>query len=43
MCTLRPEATTTTTTVVVFLAVNDVATSYKYTQFKLQISLYVFY
>jgi len=48
MCPLQPEATSTTatsttTTVVVFVAVNDVATTYKYTPFKLQNSIYVFY
>jgi len=42
MCPIRSEATATTT-FAVFLAVKDVATSYKYTQFKLQNSIYVFY
>jgi len=38
---MRSEATTTT--FAVFLAVKDVETSYKYTQFTLQNSIYVFY
>jgi len=42
MCPIQSEATTTTT-FAVFLAGKDVATSYKYTQFKLQNSIYVFY
>jgi len=44
MCPLRSEATAAAaTTVAVFVAVKDVSTYYKYTQFKLQNSIYVFY
>ena len=44
MCPMRSKATTTTaTTIAVFVAVKDGSTYYKYTLFKLQNSIYVFY